>query len=152
MRLRDARPGDLVPLYELWQAAAHASPHHLTEDQRREMALAFRDRHMPGATLLVACGADGGLKGCLGYEDNDGGAVIDGLWVDPRHQGEGVGRAFIDTLKSGFARVEATVNFGARDLRGFYEALGFEEAARNGADGKGAYPDVTLVWERRSQS
>ncbi|MGJ3232920.1 MAG: GNAT family N-acetyltransferase [Oceanicaulis sp.] len=138
----------MAPLYELWQAASHASPHHLTEDQRREMAFAFRDQHLADATLLVAASSSGGLCGCLGYKDRGESAVIDGLWVDPRTQGEGVGRAFIDQLKSSFDRVEATVNSGARDLRGFYAALGFEEEARNGADGEGAYPDVRLVWER----
>ncbi|MEQ8406430.1 MAG: GNAT family N-acetyltransferase [Oceanicaulis sp.] len=150
--MRDARHGDLVPLYELWQAASHASPHHLTDDQRREMALAFRDRHMPSATLLVAAGENGRLLGCLGYEPSEHGALIDGMWIDPAHQGEGVGRSFIDQLKAQFHRVEATVNTGARDLRGFYAALGFEEARRDGADEEGAYPDVTLVWSRNQRS
>ena len=112
------------------------------------MALAFRDRHMPGATLLVAADEEGRLLGCLGYEPEDDRAVIDGIWIDPAHQGEGVGRGFIDQLKAVHKRVEATVNFGARDLRGFYEALGFEEAARRGAEESGAYPDVRLVWKR----
>lgn len=149
MHLRDARPGDLVPLYELWQAASHASPHHLTEDQRREMALAFRDRRIPGATLLVASGRDG-LCGCVGYEEQGGAAVVEGLWIDPQTQGEGVGRAFIDKLKSEYPRIEAVVNAGARDLLGFYGALGFEPATPTGAEGEGTYPDVTLVWTARA--
>lgn len=138
-----------MPLYELWQAASHASPHHLTDDQRREMALAFRDHHMPGATLLVASGRDG-LCGCLGYEEQGGVAVVEGLWIDPQNQGEGVGRAFIDRLKTEHFRIEAVVNAGALDLLGFYDALGFETASRDGADGEGTYPDVKLVWTAHS--
>ncbi len=139
----------MAPLYELWQAASRASPHHLTEDQRREMAFAFRDTHLNGATLTVAVSERNAVIGCLGYERAEDGAVVYGLWVDPEHQGEGVGRRLVDRLKSEFSQVTATVNSGARDLLGFYRSLGFEELARTGAAGERVYPDVTLIWRRR---
>lgn len=137
----------MAPLFDLWQAASHASPHHLSDDQRREMAFAFRDQHLAGARLVVAVSNQDAVIGCLGYEADENGALVGGLWVDPERQGDGVGRRLIDRLRARHDQVEATVNFGARDLRGFYEALGFEEAGRDGADGAGAYPDVTLVWK-----
>jgi len=150
VKLRDARPGDLVPLYELWRLAVQASPDMLTEDQRRELALAFRDRHMPGATMVVAVDRKGVVRGCVGYDSDGAAAVIDKIWVDPEHQGEGAGRGFVDWLKARHDRIEAVVNSGARDLRGFYGELGFKEKARRGGRDRDAYPDVTLVWERRS--
>ncbi len=119
---------------------------------------------MASATLLIAALSEGRVLGCLGYDTADRTAVIDALLVDPEHQGEGVGRSFVDWLKTRHDQIEVAVAFGARELRGFYKELDFDEAEHPGpqdhdADGDadddadGAAPehsgaDFRLVWRR----
>jgi len=94
---------------------------------------------MASTTLLIAAVGEGRLLGCLGYDTADRAAVIDALLVDPEHQGEGVGRSFVDWLKTRHDQIEVAVAFGARELRGFYKELDFDEASHPGPRDEGAW-------------
>lgn len=111
---------------------------------------------MASGTLLIAAVGEGRVLGCLGYDTTDRAAVIDALLVDPEHQGEGVGRSFVDWLKTRHDQIEVAVGYGARELRGFYKELDFEEAVHPGPQGhdtdedadEDADIDFRLVWRR----
>lgn len=111
---------------------------------------------MASGTLLIAAVGEGRVLGCLGYDTTDRAAVIDALLVDPEHQGEGVGRSFVDWLKTRHDQIEVAVGYGARELRGFYKELDFEEAVHPGPQGHDADEDADedadidfrLVWRR----
>ncbi|MEQ8434777.1 MAG: GNAT family N-acetyltransferase [Oceanicaulis sp.] len=160
MKLRTARPGDLASLQTLWRTGLEAGRRRLPVHEREARARAFIDRHMASGTLLIAAVGEGRVLGCLGYDTADRAAVIDALLVDPEHQGEGVGRSFVDWLKTRNDQIEVAVGYGARELRGFYKELDFEEAAHSGPldndadeDADGDAPehsdaDFRLVWRR----
>jgi N-acetylglutamate synthase-like GNAT family acetyltransferase len=160
LKLRNARPGDLVSLQNLWRTGLEAGRRRLTADEREKRARVFIDRHMASTTLLIAAVGEGRLLGCLGYDTADRAAVIDALLVDPEHQGEGVGRSFVDWLKTRHDQIEVAVAFGARELRGFYKELDFDEASHPGPRDEGAGEDADwaapeeagadfrLVWRR----
>lgn|GEM_PF-6305837 len=157
MKLRNARPGDLASLQNLWRTGLEAGRRRLTAQERDERARAFIDRHMASTTLLTASVGEGRVLGCLGYDTADRTAAIDALLVDPEHQGEGVGRSFVDWLKTRHDSIEVAIGFGARELRGFYKELDFEEAAHPGPEDEDAEDedfagdgdvDFRLVWRR----
>jgi N-acetylglutamate synthase-like GNAT family acetyltransferase len=142
LKLRTARPGDLASLQKLWRTGLEAGRRRLTAQEREARARVFIDRHMASATLLIAAVGEGRVLGCLGYDTAGRAAVIDALLVDPEHQGEGVGRSFVDWLKTRHDQIEVAIGFGARELRGFYKELDFVEAAHPGPRGEDADEDA----------
>lgn len=118
--IRAYRDEDLEPLLDVWYRASRSAHPFLDEAflerERRTIATVF----MPKAqTWVYRRGAD--LLGFISLLDDE----IGGLFVDPAAQGQGIGRALLDHVRSLHQELEVDV-FKAND-RGcrFYAAMGF---------------------------
>ncbi len=75
------------------------------------------------------------------------GAVVHALYVHPRAQRRGMGRALLEDAKRAQPRLELYVAQANRPARAFYTAHGFAEVARSdGADNDERLPDIHMIW------
>ncbi len=78
--------------------------------------------------VLVAVD-DGRLLGALVLTPDENGQHIDAIAVRPNRRGQGIGRALVETASTSTDRLTAAFD---RDVRPFYESLGFEICERDG--------------------
>ena len=164
--LRDATPADCEALARFharsWQSAYRGILDDAFLDCR---ALAnrmsrWRERMVPslpyGLLVRLACDA-AGLQGfiCVQLDaDEQWGALIDNLHVDPLSKGAGIGRKLLASAAAWIRhrRTESPVHLWAFEAnlpaRGFYQHLGGHEAeriVRPGPDGSDL-PEIRYVW------
>ena len=129
---------DLTALLDVWyrsSVVAHSFlPEEFFETERREIA----ETWMPMAETVVY-ELDGRVVGFLALIGNEVGAIF----VDPEHQGRGVGRALMDWARDSRPFLELSVFEANQSGRGFYESYGFEYvgSAVNEATG---HPELRL--------
>lgn len=76
------------------------------------------------------------------------GALIHALYVDPRAQRRGLGRALLHDAKSRSSRLELYVAEADAPARAFYVAEGFAEAARtDGTRNDEQLPEIHMIWQ-----
>ncbi len=124
MRIRRARPRDFPGLIGLWDRAM-ADSHSFVEPARLAA-----ERHTLGTVYLPACEVWMAQEGrALAFIALHGPGNIAGLFVDPKFQGRGIGRALLNHVKGTVAlHLEVVApNFNARR---FYERCGFQEVGR----------------------
>jgi len=81
------------------------------------------------------------------------GARIHALYVHPRVQGRGLGRALLNDAKHAAPQLELWVAEANQDARSFYAAQDFAEMARGiGAGNDEALPDIHMLWHRGRRS
>ncbi|PVA08943.1 GNAT family N-acetyltransferase [Pelagivirga sediminicola] len=77
------------------------------------------------------------------------GALVHALYVHPRAQGRGMGRALLEEAKRAQPRLELFVAEANEAARSFYAAHGFAEAGRSdGAGNDERLPDIHMIWQR----
>jgi putative acetyltransferase len=129
---------DLSELLDVWYRAsliAHSFlPEEFFERERREIA----ERWLPMAETAVY-ESDGRVVGFLSLIGNEVGAIF----VDPDHQGRGIGRALMDGARALRPMLELGV-FEANSIgRRFYDAYGFEFIGRRVNEATGQ-PELRL--------
>lgn len=120
--IRAFEPKDLEAVLGVWQASASAAYSFWTSERFE------RERRSIAGTYLAAAethvferdGAVVGFISMLGHE-------VGGLFVAPEVQGEGIGRALLDHVRSSREHLELDVFEANQPARGFYRAYGFEE-------------------------
>ena len=130
--LRRYRAGDNQALSDIWLRASARAHSFFTPEQLAEQRKRVSEIYLPNAETWIAC-EGAGLLGFIGLIDD----FIGGLFVDPRHQGQGVGRALVTQamgLKGSLTLEVYARNPGAR---AFYERLGFREVDRRPTDDEG---------------
>ena len=130
--LRRYRAEDNQALSDIWLRASARAHSFFTREQLAEQQKRVSEVYLPNAETWVASeGAD--LLGFIGLIDD----FIGGLFVDPQHQGHGVGRTLVThamALKGSLTLEVYARNPGART---FYEQLGFREIDRRPTDDNG---------------
>ncbi|HEY9039512.1 MAG TPA: GNAT family N-acetyltransferase [Roseovarius sp.] len=77
------------------------------------------------------------------------GAQVHALYVHPRAQGRGMGRALLEDAKRSQTRLELYVAEANEAARAFYSAHGFAEAGRGcGAGNDERLPDIHMIWQQ----
>ncbi|MEX1233994.1 MAG: GNAT family N-acetyltransferase [Roseovarius sp.] len=72
---------------------------------------------------------------------------VHALYVHPRAQGRGLGRALLDDAKRAAPRLELWVAEANETARAFYAAQGFAEARRSDGTGNDErLPDIHMLW------
>ena len=135
MQVRRAVPEEQTMLLELWERAVRAS-HTLLEDHDIVELRPLVAVELAGTAVewwVVASDEDLPM-GFMGYTPG----TIEGLFIDPEHQGHGGGKLLIahaQTMAEGALAVD--VNEGNEAARGFYERQGFVVVGRSPTDSGG---------------
>jgi putative acetyltransferase len=131
--IRPSRPSDLPALFNIWHDAVRATHAFLSEDDIAFYAQQVRDTYLPSCPFWIAVGSDDEPRGFLGMT----GSKIDALFIDPRHHGQGVGRALVDHAASLSGSLTVDVNEQNEGACVFYKKLGFRQIDRSEHDDSG---------------
>lgn len=135
---------DLKTLSAIWFDASLQAHGFIGRSRLIEQRKLIETRYLPAAKTWVACrGAQ--PVGFISLLDK----VVGGLFVDPRHHGQGIGRALVAhavALKGELTLEVYTANAGAV---AFYQALGFCEHSRRVRDDEGMpFENARMVLKR----
>jgi len=134
--IRQAVPDDLAPVLALFAQPEMDDGEVLPLSAAREILQRFS--RYPDYRLFVAEDSDGGIRGCyaLLIMDNLGhlgapSAIVEGVVVDPRWQGHGIGAAMMrHAMREAAAKRCYKIVLSSNEKRtrahAFYEDLGFE--------------------------
>ncbi len=124
--IRPYRSEDLGEVLELWHKASRIAHPFLTEAFLEKERAEIAERWLPVAETVVN-ELQETVVGFLALIGNEVGAIF----VDPRHQGNGVGQALMDHARASREFLELDV-FEANPIgRKFYEAYGFQLIGRH---------------------
>ena len=120
--IRKYEPHDLVELIGVWYDAAQiAHPFWSSEMFDRERRN-ISEKFLPIAETWVFEEEEERLVGFIALLDNE----VGGIFVSPRRQGRGIGRALMDHARASRDHLELDV-FEANEIgRAFYDAYGFD--------------------------
>lgn len=132
IEIRDSRLEDAADLLAIWRKAVDSSHDFLAPADRAAIEPLVAD-YVANASLQVAV-VDGALVGFMGVSRQK----IDSLFIDPRAQGQGVGRILADLVP---LPAEVDVNEQNAKAVAFYRNLGFEVTGTSPLDDQGRpYP------------
>jgi GNAT superfamily N-acetyltransferase len=150
--IRPASEDDLSGLIELarrsWVSGfTDAPPEFVSDWLGREFERDWYGRYWPEMSVAEEDGALLGVVQPMGDE-------VNGLWVDPAHQGRGVGTLLLRHAEAliagaGYDRSWLTCSgFNPRGCR-FYLARGYQEVGRQSKERAGRVVEEMLTYERR---
>jgi putative acetyltransferase len=127
----------------LWLAASRTAHSFVPYEFWSSQADDMREIYLPGSETYVACGEDGAVLGFVSLSANH----LAALFVDPVHQGRGIGRALLEHAQS--LRQFLTLAVYVRNARAaaFYERNGFV-AAHERVDERTGEPEMVMEWAR----
>lgn len=132
-------------LFEIWHDAVKATHHFLDDASFSEIADLVKTKYLPSKDFLVVVDNADCPVGFMGTNGNE----VESLFIDPECFGKGVGKAFIDHMKSHHAEVRLEVNEQNPQAVGFYQACGFQVVKRDETDDHGRpFPILHMVWTR----
>ena len=141
MKIRRGTQGDVPRALEIWRAAVDATHQFLSAEDRAEIDVMVAEEFLPNAELILAVDGSDFPIGFLVMDGN----MIDALFVDPAHHGQGYGSLLLDhALK---LAPDATVDASeqATNALPFYLSRGFKVSGRSETDGQGRpYPLIHL--------
>lgn len=122
--LRPYQPGDQADVLDVWfRASSLAHPFLSAEFMARERA-EIGDHWLEVADTTVY-ESDGRVVGSISLIGNE----VGGIFVDPGHQGQGIGRALMGHAEGTRPFLELTVFAANTAARRFYDRYGFEPVA-----------------------
>ncbi|MEP2103596.1 MAG: GNAT family N-acetyltransferase [Parasphingorhabdus sp.] len=132
IQIRAYETADLSRLSSIWFDASQQAHPFLGAARLRKQGTLIENVYLPNSETWVACeaGESIGFISLLGTS-------VGGLFIEPRLQGGGVGRALIThALK---LKGELSLEVYAANVRAykFYQRLGFEEITRRAKDDEG---------------
>jgi len=130
--IRPFTSGDIEELLDVWYRASLIAHRFLTEELFEDERAEIIERWLPSAETNVY-EADGGVVGFIALIGNEVGAIF----VDPDHQGRGIGRALMDHVRRSRPFLELDVCEANGIGRRFYDAYGFQVVDRYVDDGTG---------------
>jgi putative acetyltransferase len=139
--IRTFAEDDLDAVLDIWYRASVIAHSFLSETffdtERRQIA----EEWLPASETSVF-ELDGRVLGFVSVAGNE----VEGLFVEPAYQGQGVGRSLMDGVTAGRSYVELEV-FEANAIgRGFYAAYGFRDVG-NGTEPTTGLPVVRLRFD-----
>ncbi|WP_017591604.1 GNAT family N-acetyltransferase [Nocardiopsis potens] len=123
--IRRYRASDEDAVVDLWSRASKRAHPFIEGEGEGDRARRLREVYLREAENWVA-EEDGGAVALLGLLGNE----VGGLFVDPRAQGRGTGRALVEHAAALRGELRLEVFEGNDRARGFYGLMGFEERGR----------------------
>lgn len=141
--IREFQIGDLERVAEIW-LEANTQAHNFIPRQYWQGQLETVRTLLPQAELYVWQDRDGAVQGFLGLC----GAYIEGIFVWPPAQSQGIGKALLDRAKA--ARGRLTLNVYRKNDRAaaFYRREDFRVQG-GGEDENTGELEYRMIWERR---
>lgn len=130
--IRGFRPGDRDELLDVWFRASKIAHSFLPDEFFTLERTNIAEQWLPIAATRVY-ESDGHVVGFLSLVGNEVGAVF----VDPDHQGRGIGRALMDDARDARPYLELGVLEANASGRGFYRRYGFVEVGRQISEATG---------------
>lgn len=128
------RDRDLVDgLLAVWESSVRATHDFLSEADIRRISAYVPDAFGSVETLVLAHDGDGFLSGFAGVTGDE----LEMLFITPKSQGGGIGKALLRVAMEGYGVTRLDVNEQNGRARGFYEHMGFEVTSRSATDGNG---------------
>ena len=141
IEFRQIELADFERVFDIWHSSVLATHDFLSDADRAEIATQVKDLYIPNTPLILGV-LESVIVGFMGMTDNH----IDALFIDPKHLGQGIGKAFIQyarTITKGSLSVD--VNEQNEGARRFYEKMGFAVTSRTETDSGGRpYPILYL--------
>lgn len=119
--IRSYRPEDIDRVMEVWYQASLIAHPFLGAEFLETERKAIIEQHMPVAEVYVYA-RDGVVLGFIALLDHEVGAIF----VEPKHQGQGIGCALMDHARQLKGDLELDVFKKNRIGRRFYDRYGFE--------------------------
>lgn len=133
---------DLPRLFDIWEASVQATHDFLHPDDFLLLA-PIVERTLREFTPLH-CVRDESGQPCAFMGVSEG--MIEMLFVDPLHRGQGAGRALVEFAIAQLGATQVDVNEQNGQALGFYERMGFAVTRRSGQDPFGKpYPILHLA-------
>lgn len=124
--IRPYTAADLARVISAWENAARIAHPFVTEDFMDRERRKIPDLYLPNADTWVA-EVEGTVVGFIAMMGNEVGAIF----VEPDHQGRGVGQALMNKVRTLHDELEVEV-FEANHIgRRFYERYGFTSLGRH---------------------
>ncbi|SDT97961.1 GNAT family N-acetyltransferase [Stappia sp. ES.058] len=120
---------DLKRLSGIWLDASLLAHAFVGRQRLREQRVRIETEYLPNAETWVACRGDGPV-GFISLLDD----LIGGLFVAPRHHGQGIGRALVAHALALKGELSLEVYTANTPAVAFYQALGFRERSRRARD------------------
>ncbi|WP_110666585.1 GNAT family N-acetyltransferase [Salinicola halophilus] len=148
MAFRRADRSDYPRLTQIWEAATRSSHHFLETYDIAVLKPLIASAYLPTLALVVHLDDAGAATGFYGVE----GTRLEMLFIAPRCQGLGIGRALVGhaIATHGIERVD--VNEQNTRAVEFYRRLGFECVSRSETDGQGRPLPILHLHLGRRQS
>lgn len=140
--VRKARTEDLERIVEIW-LEANARAHGFIPRQYWLDQLPLVRTLLPQAELYVWQDGDGAVQGFLGLN----GAHIEGIFVWPPVQSQGIGKALLERAKAGHGSLALSVYRKNDRAAAFYRREGFR-VRREGVDASTGEAESRMIWER----
>lgn len=119
--IRHYRPADLDDLLNAWTSASAIAHPFLSPEFLEQERHNIPNLYIPNADTWV-WEVDGRVVGFMALLGNE----VGGLFVDPKHQRDGIGHVFLDRARDIHGTLEVEV-FRANSIgRAFYAKYGFE--------------------------
>ena len=133
---------DIAPLSDIWFDASLLAHPFLGSARLTRQRKLIENHYLPMADTSVAC-RGGRPVGFFSLLDTH----IGGLFVAPRHQGQGTGRQLIAQARARNRRLSLDVYTSNVQAMLFYTALGFREVRRRDSDDEGLpFENARLEW------
>jgi len=142
MTIRNYTIDDDDAIIAVWEAATRLAHPFFTDEFIASERTSIRDVYLPNTVTYVAEN-DGRITGFLSLIGDEVGAIF----VQPEHQGTGLGRALMDRAALGKDALEVEVFEKNQIGRPFYVRYGFEELRRSVHDATGEAL-LRMRWER----
>lgn len=140
--VRKFQKGDLERVLEIW-LTANAQAHAFIPREYWEGRLELVRELLPQAELCVWQAENGEVQGFIGLN----GDFVEGLFVWPPFQGQGVGKALLDRAKTEHDRLRLRVYRKNGRAAAFYVREGFS-AGEEGLDPETGERELLMVWKR----
>ncbi|CAM5364476.1 hypothetical protein SHIRM173S_10790 [Streptomyces hirsutus] len=137
--IRRYQASDEAVVVDLWSRASKLAHPFIEGEGEGERAGKLREIYLREAENWIAEDA-GDVIALLGLLGNE----IGGLFVDPRAQGRGVGRALVEHAATLRGELRLGVFEANARARGFYELMGFEEREHQ-LDEESGHPVIIMV-------